>query len=74
MIDRLTAPRYGVRMPLEDLPMTGSSLRLRFAFRTTMAALAIFLLAGCSDTVHGAAGANGGDHSSAGQVRLGFPF
>ncbi len=55
--------------------MTGSRPRLRFAFRATMAALAILLLARCSDnTVHGSAGANGSDRSSVGQVRLGFPF
>lgn len=54
--------------------MTGNSPRLFFALRATMAALAILLLARCSDTVHGSAGANGSDHSSAGQVRLGFPF
>jgi len=61
-------------MPIEDQPMTGSRPRLRLAFRATMAALAILLLARCSDTVHGSAGANGSDRSSAGQVRLGFPF
>ena len=54
--------------------MTGSRPRLRFTFHATMAALAILLLTRCSDTVHGSAGANGSDRSSAGQVRLGFPF
>ena len=54
--------------------MTGSRPHLRFAFRATMAALAILVLARCSDTVHGSANANGSDRSSVGQVRLGFPF
>jgi hypothetical protein len=61
-------------MPAEDQPMTGSRPRLRLAFRATMAALAILLLARCSDTVHGSADANGSDRNSVGQVRLGFPF
>lgn len=54
--------------------MTGSRSCLRFVFRATMAALAIQVLARCSDTVHSSAGANGSDRSSVGQVRLGFPF
>ncbi len=61
-------------MAVEDPLMTGSGSRLRFAFRATMAALAILVLARCSDTVHGSASANGSDRSSVGQVRLGFPF
>ena len=54
--------------------MTGSRPRPRFAFRATMAALAILVLARCGDTVHGSADANGSDRSSVGHVRLGFPF
>lgn len=52
--------------------MTGSRPRLRFAFRATMAALAILVLARCSDTVHGSAGANGSDRSSVSQAGSAF--
>ncbi|MBU6508114.1 MAG: hypothetical protein KGQ82_11500 [Alphaproteobacteria bacterium] len=54
--------------------MTGSRPRLHCAFRAAMAALAIVLLARCTDTVHGSADANGSDRSSVGQIHLGLPF
>jgi hypothetical protein len=38
------------------------------------AAVACLLLANCADRLHGAASANGSEHGSAGQVRLGWPF
>ena len=54
--------------------MTGSSPRTRFMLRAMVAAVAVLLLASCSDGVHGTADANGSDHGSAGQIRLGLPF
>lgn len=54
--------------------MTGSRRGLRFAFRATMAALAILLLARCTDTLHGSADANGSDRGSAGIIRLNLPL
>lgn len=53
--------------------MIGSCPRLRFAIRASVAALAIAVLACCTD-MHGSANANGNDRSSVGQVRLGWPF
>ncbi|MGB8182039.1 MAG: hypothetical protein WCF13_06690 [Stellaceae bacterium] len=60
-------------MPFENQPMIGSCPRLRFAIRASVAALAIAVLACCTD-MHGSANANGNDRSSVGQVRLGWPF
>lgn len=54
--------------------MIRSGRRTRLMLHAMFAAVAVLLLAGCSDGMHGAANASGSDHGSAGQIRLGLPF